>query len=433
MICSKSKYNDQGDLIYRITSGQKTFPEILEVEYNEYGLKTQSLYDLVANEKNKEFKKLKMRTEINYDDEGRVSNITTPESIAIFSYEIDESVIDKIKPSFVDEDLKYTFKSKAATEFLLKNEDGSDKPDTVCYVLEVEEGTLDHGILKNGFLNVKFDSVRILYSYEKGTDNLICTEYFFIKDKKVVYYCRYIGEDCRFEQITEYNENELPVYITSEDFDEMTTTIVRIEYNNVEELRSKWTGDPEFLANIYDTSKRVIDMNTEDEIEVEESVYEYEEINKDRNILRNKVTQYNNESNESNVFTSKEYTIDDHCRIVKEVDNFEHTTKTIVYPYDDFEDTDTPSRMYIRHTQPQKITQFTKSKTTKNEDVYMYFDSVFEDKIIAVELVKYPNGYITKAVRIVKDDKEIATYYTDNGQDASVSILFDALYEECNF
>ena len=153
MICSKSKYNKDGNLIYRITSGEKVFPEVLEVEYNEKGeFQNQSLYDLIKNEDGTEHKKMKLRTELIYNEDGKVVKAVSPESIIQYEYSGDDNFITIAVPLFSDtlKDTTHVAKSLVKTEFLLKNEDGSDKPDSKCFVIE-ESGKFDVGFLCEEF------------------------------------------------------------------------------------------------------------------------------------------------------------------------------------------------------------------------------------------------------------------------------------------
>lgn len=415
MICSQSKYNEKGELIHRITAGEKTFPEVLEVEYCEYGFKQQSLYDLIRNEDGKEFKKLKLRTEIIYNEEGKATRVTAPDSIALFDYEPREVEIPVLGE-------KFETTSITKTENLLKNEDGSDKDDTVCYVGKIS------GSFNKDLLTIKYDSARVLETYRKGSDELKCTEYMlFDEHKNMVYYELRRRGEIPVVQTLEYNENNKLTYVCLVNYDTMQTTIGKFEYDVLDNVTFNYgTIDPDVVMNIYNSSKRVIDMNTEDEILVEESVYEFEDNGTDDKRIRNVITQYDAENNDSTQYTGVEYVFDDEGRMTKLINNFEHTTSIMTYPYSEDESV---ARMIVKHTEPKKITQFTRDKSNaRNEDIHLYLYSEFENKDVVTEYTKFPSGYITKKVTVTEEGNEICSILTNNGEDATVGVVFDSLY-----
>lgn len=419
MVCSSCRYNKNGDLTYRITAGEKTFPEVLEVEYDDKGnLLNQSLYDLIKNEDGKEFKKLKLRSEIIYDDEGRVTKVTTPESIVMYEYNDTDDYIPELKGAEITlKGPEFKIKNISHSEFLLKNEDGSDKPDTTCYIAEVS------GEFNINIMTIHYDSIRILKSFKKGTKELLQTEFYLFNGSNMVYYEQLnADEDIRIRQTSEFDSEGMVSYIFTDDYEHMQTTIVKFEYPELQEMGLA-IDDEELALKIYNTSKRVIDMETEEELSSEDNVYEFEDRGKDDKVLSNIITTYT--VDESEQFTISQYKFDDLGRVIKYIDNYNHYTNTLTYADENEEN---PSRMYVKHTEPKKITQFSRDKNNvRNEDTHLYSYSFFEDKLITLELVKYPNGYIRKIVTISSNDKEIAQYITDNGEDATIGVLYDAL------
>ena len=424
MVCSKSKYNKNGDLIYRITAGEKVFPEVLEVEFNDKGnLLSQSLYDKVVNNDGKEFKKLKMRTEVVYDKDGKVSKITAPDAIKQYSYNTESIEIPMLNTVLESS-------SVSRIENLLKDENGNDKPDTVCYVIESE------GTYNEGMLNIDYTSIRVLKSYQKGTITLIGTEYHLFKDNNIVYYENRDPNDTVLWKTTwEYNEEDKPVYITTEDFRNMQTSVSKYDYYDYYDFEvdeEKGYGD-RFEIEYFTSSRRIISMETDEEIYVEESSVDFKKQMKDDKeyiIQTVTVSEYDTDTNESTQYIAAEYTYDEYDRVVKEVDNTENTI-TINF-YDDRDSN--YSRRIIKHIDTKKkITPFDRNKgpVAKNEEIELYIYEIFEDKNIEVIFSKYPNGYIRKSTRISDmNDNELCAVITDNGQDASVGVLFDTLYDK---
>ena len=428
MICSNSKYDEFGDLTYRITAGEKVFPEVLEVEYNDKHLLTsQSLYDLVKNQDGKEFKKLKLRTEVIYNDDGRVSKVSTPESIVWYSYK--EHPVDI---PFGEEFRSTVAKTTSYTEYLLQDENGADRPDTTCYIVE-KPGIFE---FKEDILTIQYNSVRILESYKKGTRELLRTEYFVYHDQNLVYYqSNDSNGEVNIKIITEYDNKGRITFTCADDYNNLRSDMTKYEYDVIYSENDN-TGKKLDLE-VYNTSRRIIDMETEEEIYQEDSRVSSKFVEKDDKtyfIITDTVTQYDIENeDEAEVFNVSETTYDEFFRPIKVVDNNEK--KTTYYTYPDDED-DQPSRILVKHHNiNKKITPFKKDKlgVPMEEETHLVHYSIFEEKLILLQLVKYANGYIRKDVKITVEGREVAHYITDNGQDATVGIMFDALYSTFDF
>ena len=423
MICVKSKYDEKGNLLSRISSGEKIFPELLEVEYDDKGnLISQSLYDRIVTEDGKENKKLKLRTDVVYDDTGRVSKITTPELISIHDYKEVSVYIPLIHESLESSNISHT-------EYLLKDANGNDRPDTTVYSIE------SSGEEEIGILTIQYDSIRVVESYEKGTNNLICTEYCFFNNKNIVCYERRDnkGEVSNIRSTYEYDSEGNIIFIDMEDYSNLKTEIDKFEYFQYPKI--------EEYKSYNNVSKKIIDMNTEETISEETYEVEINTIEKDGEeftIIKNNKSVFDCDTmTEPDTFTILERTYDQFYRKVKEVNNEDNTIS--YYSYDDNDDRLT--RMVVKHLNTnKKITPFkNKNEVTVNEDIVLTHLSTFEDKIIDLTLTKYSNGYISKDVKISYmdelnfEDKEIAHYITNNGEDATVGLLFDALYETFEF
>ena len=415
MITTRSEYNKKGDLVSRLTTGKGAFPEKLEIEYNEFGLTQQSLYDLVINEDGKEFKKLKLRTSIIYDDKGRVSKIVSPESIVTCEYKEDE----KCKIPFINEPFK--IKSISRTEYLIKNEDGSEKNNTVCYSLE-GSGTI---INKDDVYDINYESARVLVTYNLDRLTVKFTEYYlFNSNKNVVYYeKRDNNDEVKEYQVTVFDihTNDVNYLVTKIKSDRVIVT----SFDNLYEERKKY---PNIFVASYPDNKfcnavtTVTDTTTGKELQRTESTYKFEEV-EDNIIVSHEISTNDMENDDADVYTEEEYTFNSDGNLLKLRDNNDHTVSYMKYgTYDEL------SRMEVVNFENKKITPFTRTGKVSNKTIHLYYVSDFEDKQISTEFVKYPSGFITETTTVMKDGKELCTYTTNNGEDYKVGVLFDALY-----
>jgi hypothetical protein len=414
MIITKSEYNKKGDLISRITVGKGAFPEKLEIEYNEFGLAQQSLHDLITDEDGKEFKKLKLRTSIIYDNKGRVSKITSPESIVTCEYPND----DEYKIPFIEEPFKV--KSISHTEYLIKNEDGSEKNNTVCYSLE-GSGTISN---KDDPYDINYESVRVLVTYNLDKSTIKFTEYYFFNsNKNVVYYeKRDINDEVKEYQVTVFdiNTNDVNYLATKVKSDKVIVT----SFDNLYEERKKYPN----IFSLYPDNKfcdsvtTVTDATTGKELQRTESTYKFIEVEGDI-IVSHEISTNDMENDDADVYTEEEYRFDSDGNLIKLRDNNDHVTSYM--KYDTYGNL---SRMEEVNIETKKITPFSRTGKVNNKTIHLYSASDFEDKQISTEFVKYPFGYIKETTTVTKDGKELCSYETNNGEDYKVGVLFDALY-----
>jgi hypothetical protein len=413
MITTKSEYNEKGDLVSRLTTGKGAFPEKLEIEYNEFGLVQQSLYDLVINEDGKEFKKLKLRTSITYDDKGRVSKIVSPESIVTCEYKEDE----ECKIPFIEKPFK--IKSVSHTEYLIKDEDGSEKNNTVCYSLK-GSGTI---INKDDAYDINYESARVLVTYNLDRLTVKFTEYYlFNSNNNVVYYeKRDNNDEVKEYQVTVFDihTNDVNYLVTKV----KSNRVIVTSFDNLYEERKKY---PNIFAlypdnKICNAETTVTNPTTGKDLQITKSTYKFEEV--DGNVIVYHEIVSNDLDDDAEVYTAEEYTFDSEGNLIKLRDNINHITSYMKYDiYGDL------SRMMEVNNETKKITPFSRTGKISNKTIHLYTASEFEDKQISTEFVKYPSGYITETTTVTKDGKELCSYQTNNGEDYKVGVLFDALY-----
>lgn len=414
MIITRSEYNKKGDLINRITVGKGAFPEKLEIEYNEFGLAQQSLHDLVTNEDGKEFKKLKLRTTITYDDKGRVSKIVSPESIVNCEYPDD----DKCKIPFIENMFK--IKSVSRTEYLLENEDGSKKDNTICYSLEGSGSIIN----KDGAYDINYESARMLVTYNSDKMTIKFKEYYLFNNKNnVVYYeKRNNNDEVEQYQVTIFDINTDDVnYLATK----LNDRIIVTSFDNLYEERKKYPN----IFSLYPDNKfcdavtTVTDINTKKELQRTESTYKFIEVEGDI-VVSHEVSINDMENDDADVYTEAEYRFDSEGNLIRLRDNTDHITSYMKYDiYGNL------SRMEEVNIETKKITPFSRTGKVNNKTIHLYTASEFEDKQISTEFVKYPSGYITETTTVTKDGKELCSYTTNNGEDYKVGVLFDALYK----
>ena len=415
MITTKSTYNEKGDLVSRLTVGASAFPEKLEIEYNEFGLAQQSLYDLITNEDGKEFKKLKLRTDITYDDKGRVSKIVSPESIVTCEYK-DEG---DYKIQFIEK--SFWVKSISHTEYLIKNEDGSEKNNTVCYIVEGSGS-----ISKDDIYDIKYESARVLVTYNLDKTTIKFTEYYLFNDKNnVVYYeKRDNNDEVKEYQVTVFDINTNDINcIDTKDFESNRVTVTY--FDNLYEERRKYPSIfslyPDNTFYKYETT--VTDMTTEKELQRTEATYKFEEVEGGNIIVSHEISTNDMENDDAEVYTETEYTFDSDTNLIKMRDNNDHTISYMMY--DTCGDL---SRMVVVNNETKKITPFSRTGKMNNKTIHLYTVSEFEDKQISTEFVKYLSGYITETTTVTEGGKELCSYTTNNGEDYKVGVLFDTLY-----